>query len=237
MGGLFQLTRKRISKSKQNNAKMLSTKNKLTSTALVATVFAAENIGKPCFVGELQSYAFSFNAEFRDPKCNVQNEGTKDEMSWLDTGKKCKATCQEGYVQEEKGTFEYVCANAEWEAPQMPIKCVKDGQKITVDDDDSDDTTAEDGQKTCKVSEKFVETITELNAEFKEGTCEAESEIKEGDSCEASCVAPATGKNVKYTCKNGKFNFRANKIKCSEVGSSFAQVGVLGALVCLFAFN
>jgi len=181
---------------------------------------------KQCDVDTLSFTLESFDAMFKVPQ---HGKGKK-----VDPGTKFEAICKPGYFQVKP--VKYKCENdGEWIEPETDIECIENPNV-----EESENTNALKGaNKTCKVDDLW-EKITKFtsHSEFKENNCYAGSEINEGETCEAFCNAPAKGKNVKYTCeKNGKFKFIASKtIKC-EVDSNFAQIGVLGALVCLFALN
>lgn len=130
----------------------------------------------------------------------------------IDSSKTCEATCKSG---THGNPVEYTCTNGKWNDPKS-IVCKPD----TI----------------CKVDDKFLAKLKELDAEFKEENCQKGSKVNEGIACEASCKENSKGDKVKYTCdKNGKFTAPEEKeIACKN---SFAQFGVLGALLCLFALH
>merc|ERR1712058_158930 len=131
----------------------------------------------------------------------------------IDSGKTCTATCKAGKTGTVT-TAKYTCNDGQWKNTTT-IDCSKDSTK------------------TCKVND-FSNTLKKLYAKFTEAKCKANSTIKENDDCEASCEN-GKGDKLKYTCgDDGNFKPEAKDIACT---SSFVQIGVLGALFCLFALN
>merc|ERR1712098_467130 len=90
-------------------------------------------------------------------------------------------------------------------------------------------------EKTCKVDD-FVTELKKLNAKFTEPKCTAGNTFKENDKCEVSCKSPGKRDKLKYTCGDDG-NFTAPDAKDIACTSNFAQFGVFGALICLFALN
>jgi hypothetical protein len=132
----------------------------------------------------------------------------------IDSSKTCEATCKSG---THGNPVKYTCTDGKWNKPKS-IVCKPDKKAI------------------CKVDDEFLAKLKKLNAEFKEEKCQ-KGEIDEDNTCEASCKEHFKGDKVQYTCdKNGKFTAPEEKdIACQN---SFGKLGVLGALLCLFAlFN
>jgi len=131
----------------------------------------------------------------------------------IDSSKTCEATCKSG---THGNPVKYTCTDGKWNKPKS-IVCKPDKKAI------------------CKVDDEFLAKLKKLNAEFKEEKCQ-KGEIDEDNTCEASCKEHFKGDKVQYTCdKNGKFTAPEEKdIACQN---SFGKLGVLGALLCLFALH